>query len=300
MKIAVCSDIHVEFGPITLKNTEDAEVLILSGDIIVAKDLMDANDPSNSQYDKSHRYHDFFQNCAKEFAHVVYIMGNHEHYNGDFATTYTILKKRLKYIPNLYVLDKETKKIGDITFIAGTLWTDMNKEDSITMYDVGRNMNDFRLVGNGNRKRTSKVPLYKKDETGNMVVEGYKFKDFPTKFSTSDAVEDHKKMLYYIRSCLHTSEIEKSVDKYVVVGHHAPCKKSTKPQYEHDVIMNGGYSSDLSEFILDRPQIKLWTHGHTHHEFDYMLGDTRIVCNPRGYIGYEHQAEVFKLKYVEV
>jgi hypothetical protein len=39
----------------------------------------------------------------------------------------------------------------------------------------------------------------------------------------------------------------------------------------------------LSEFILDHPQIRLWTHGHTHHAFDYQIGDTRIVCNPRGY-----------------
>jgi hypothetical protein len=64
--------------------------------------------------------------------------------------------------------------------------------------------------------------------------------------------------------------------------------------------MNGGYHSDLSEFILDRPAIKLWTHGHTHEEFDYMIGDTRVVCNPRGYIGYEELANNFKLKVVEV
>ena len=38
---------------------------------------------------------------------------------------------------------------------------------------------------------------------------------------------------------------------------------------------------------MDRPQIKLWTHGHTHHAFDYVIGETRVVCNPRGYEGYE-------------
>jgi hypothetical protein len=35
--------------------------------------------------------------------------------------------------------------------------------------------------------------------------------------------------------------------------------------------------------MLDRPQIKLWTHGHTHHPFDYVIGECRVVCNPRGY-----------------
>ena len=64
--------------------------------------------------------------------------------------------------------------------------------------------------------------------------------------------------------------------------------------------MNGGYHSSLEEFIMDRPNIKLWTHGHTHEEFDYMVGDTRVVCNPRGYIGYEPIADNWKLKVVEV
>jgi len=88
--------------------------------------------------------------------------------------------------------------------------------------------------------------------------------------------------------------------KFVVVGHHAPSKASTHPRYVNETIMNGGYSSDLSEFILDHPQIKLWTHGHTHENFDYLIGSTRIVCNPRGYINYEASADKFTLKTVEI
>jgi hypothetical protein len=56
----------------------------------------------------------------------------------------------------------------------------------------------------------------------------------------------------------------------------------------------------LHDYILDRPKIKLWTHGHTHDVFDYMLGTTRVFCNPRGYDGYEQRAEQFELKVVEV
>jgi hypothetical protein len=89
-------------------------------------------------------------------------------------------------------------------------------------------------------------------------------------------------------------------EKFVVVGHHAPSKQSTHPKYQNDQLMNGGYSSDLSEFILDHPQIKLWTHGHTHDPFDYMIGETRIVCNPRGYGGHDPQADVFELKYLDI
>jgi hypothetical protein len=55
----------------------------------------------------------------------------------------------------------------------------------------------------------------------------------------------------------------------VVVTHHSPSKKSIKPRYEGDFHMNGGYSSNLEELILDNPNIKFWTHGHTHDTFDY-------------------------------
>ena len=67
------------------------------------------------------------------------------------------------------------------------------------------------------------------------------------------------------------------------------------------------YESDMDrldslkdEFILDYPQIKLWTHGHTHEDFDYMIGSTRIVCNPRGYLSYEDRADAWKPKLVEI
>ena len=125
-----------------------------------------------------------------------------------------------------------------------------------------------------------------------MVEDGFEFKTRVARFSPSDAVVDHKNMVDYIRTV-----IEGKFDqKFVVCGHHAPTKLSTHPRYKDEFIMNGGYSSDLSEFIMDHPQIKLWTHGHTHEEFDYMMGSTRVLCNPRGYIHYEHQADVWKLK----
>jgi hypothetical protein len=64
--------------------------------------------------------------------------------------------------------------------------------------------------------------------------------------------------------------------------------------------MNGAFHSDLSDFILDRPHIKLWTHGHMHNTSDYLVGNTRVVCNPRGYVKYEQRAKEFQLKYMEV
>ena len=307
MKIAICSDIHLEFGTISLENTENAEVLILSGDICVAKDILD-RDPYETRFDdKSSKIHKFFQECCARFNNVIYIAGNHEHYNGDFAETFKIFRERLGYLVNLHILDKESVLINDIMFIGGTLWTDMNKEDPITLSHMKGMMNDFRCVKNSNRMVSHKVMKYKKNENGQyvseikdgvnvMVEEGFEFKESVSTFSPEDAVEDHKKMLDYLKVMLEG----KHDQKFVVVGHHAPTKLSTHPRYANELIMNGGYSSDLSEFILDHPQIKLWTHGHTHEEFDYLIGTTRIVCNPRGYINYEDRADNFKLKFVEV
>lgn len=303
MKIALCSDVHLEFGPIVLENTEGAIVLILSGDICVAKDLLAHDDPMEN--DKSKMLHDFFYNCCSVFPHVVYIAGNHEHYHGDFKYTLSHLKKHLKYLPNLQILDKEAWTLDEeITFIGGTLWTDMNKEDELTMRHIKSMMNDFRTVKNSNRMITFRHPVYKRDADDKLVFEGNKlvelgvtFSERVSTFCPEDAVEDHKKMLRKIRSVLKKLPPDRKV---VVVGHHAPSKASTHPRYKDETLMNGGYSSDLNELMLNNPQIKLWTHGHTHEDFDYMIGTTRVVCNPRGYINYEERADNFKLKVLEV
>ena len=284
MKIAICSDLHLEFGTISLENTENADVLILSGDICVAKDLMNKdNNDILDRFGRSETWHTFFQECSDRFPHVLYIMGNHEHYHGDFLNTIGDLRSRLNYLRNLHILDKEQIAIRDTIFIGGTLWTDMNNEDPITLLHMKGMMNDFRCVKNGNR-----VTIFK-DEDG-------KFHKRESRFTPEDAVEDHKEMLAYIRMMVEG----KWDQKFVVVGHHAPSKQSTHPRYKEEVIMNGGYSSDLDDFIIDHPQIKLWTHGHTHEDFDYMIGSTRVVCNPRGYIRYEDRADRFELKFLEI
>ena len=151
MKIALASDVHLEFGQLEINNTENADVLILSGDICVAKDLYERADPNIlGMSNKSNRYHAFFQKCSEEFKQVIYIAGNHEHYHGDYAKSVPHIRANLSYLKNLDFLDKEFVTFGDVTFIGGTLWTDMSKEDPNTLYSIKGYMNDYRIIKNSN------------------------------------------------------------------------------------------------------------------------------------------------------
>jgi hypothetical protein len=198
-------------------------------------------------------------------------MGNHEHYHGDFAQSAGIIRDTFGHLDNVYFMDKEWRIIDGVVFYGGTLWTNMNGEDPLTMHNIRMSMNDYNCV-----KNTS--------EEGKKV------------FMPQDSVDDHRQFLQKLDDTL---ALHPKLP-VVVVGHHAPSRASTHPRYRTEFVVNGAYSSNLDEFILDRRQIRLWTHGHTHEDFDYMIGTTRIVCNPRGYDGYEARADRFKLKVVEI
>ena len=117
MKIALCSDLHLEFADIILKNDEDADVLILSGDICTAVDLPYA-DSSRGQ-----RFRDFFKRCAFQFPHTIYVMGNHEHYNGDFQKSAQLIRNEVAQYDNFYFLDKESIGLNAVSYTHLTLPT---------------------------------------------------------------------------------------------------------------------------------------------------------------------------------
>lgn len=280
MKVALASDLHLEFADIELKNTENADVLILSGDIMIAQDMHDHKEDAiqtavrieslGRRQETALRFRNFLKRCSTEFPHVIYIAGNHEFYHGKFVGSLQDLRDECGKFSNVYFMEDDSKKIGDITFIGCTLWTDMNKGDPLTLHAVQDMMNDYSQIRHDGLGYTKLRPIH--------------------------TLERHRRSVQYIRSIVQ----DKLDEKFVVVGHHAPSKLSIKQKYQHDQLMNGAYSSDLSEFILDHPQIKLWTHGHTHDNFDYMIGTTRVVCNPRGYLGYEERAEYFELQYLDI
>ena len=92
MKISYGSDIHLEFGYLDPVNKDNANVLVLAGDICVERTFL------------NNRCEEFFNKCSDEFEHVIYLVGNHEYYHGKFEEVIPFLKKKLEHRKNIHFI----------------------------------------------------------------------------------------------------------------------------------------------------------------------------------------------------
>jgi len=69
----------------------------------------------------------------------------------------------------------------------------------------------------------------------------------------------------------------------IIVSHHSPSAFAIGDEFRGDE-MNYSFHNNFFDriFEMEHPP-KLWIHGHTHVPMDYMIGKTRVICNPRGY-----------------
>lgn len=252
-RIDLVSDLHLECKELELQG---GDLLILAGDAMEVTNYSRAFHKTRLNtaipQDKFLRFFEY--ECAK-YEKVLYVMGNHEHYMGIFENTAKTLRRCLP--DNVIVLDRDVYDAGDILFVGATLWTNCNNDDWHTHYHLARCMNDFRVI-----KKTQAEQK---------------------RFTTHDSVEQHASDFAYIKTI-----VEQNAQRDIcVITHHTPSWRSCAEKYRMDRLMNGGFHTELSEFILDHPNIKTWCHGHTHDAFDYMIGECRVVCNPRGYWPWE-------------
>lgn len=72
----------------------------------------------------------------------------------------------------------------------------------------------------------------------------------------------------------------------VWVTHWSPFVQSIHPKHAGSPL-NPYFANDheqwFNDYVNHKP--KLVIHGHTHSKLDYMMGGTRVVCNPLGYPG---------------
>jgi len=182
----------------------------------------------------------------------IYIAGNHEFYGGSIKEGLEDGRAAAAKFENIHFLEDDSVIIRGVRFLGATLWTDYRIEGSpeIAMHHARVRMNDYR-----------KIALQRN----------------PWKrFLPEDAHKMHQNSRRFIEDVLRSDPTPT-----VVVTHHLPHPNSIPSRFKGD-LLNAAYVSDLSNIIEDgRPA--LWLHGHTHDSCDYLVGNTRIVCNPRGY-----------------
>jgi predicted phosphodiesterase len=235
MKLQVISDIHLEFDPFKIEKT--APILVVAGDVC--------------EYKHRDKFVSFFEGVSENFDHVIYVLGNHEFYNGDIFQTSTNIKKDLATFNNIHCLDNSTVELDGVTFIGSTLWTDFNAGNDLAMIEAKFNMMDFKVIKNGNIRFT---------------------------------VEDCLKLNQIARDFLFT-ELKKNHRKKVIVTHHLPDMICVNKRWNNPISMLLNYSfanTGLLDGVIEY-EPDLWICGHTHDVVDITVHKTRIVCNPKGY-----------------
>ena len=257
LQITLVSDLHLEFG---YQELPGGDVLILAGDICEYRTFKNDFHKTKTLDRKpgAFKAYDFFYSECAKYEKVFMVMGNHEHYHHRFDKTYNDFKAILP--ENVTLLEKECVEYRGVLFLGATLWTDLNKGDPITVHVIKDFMNDYKVVQNF-----------------------YPEKSLYHKLTPAHTVAEHRKTLEYFKLML---SVKRDMP-VVVITHMAPSFKSVNEKYTHETTTNGGYASDLSEFILDNENIRVWVHGHMHDGVDYMIGNTRVLSNPRGYIPWE-------------
>jgi Icc-related predicted phosphoesterase len=249
MEVKLVSDLHLEM----CKSEDDipilgsGDVLILGGDILCARHF-------KSNGELSTFYKKFLDTCSKNFTHILYVLGNHEAYGYNYEGTFKVIRDNVP--DNCTVLENESKTIGDWTFLGCTFWTNFRNANPIEMFDAQQCMSDYNTI--------RITPKYRKLNPDDTLQFNTKSKDYL--LNTLKGLED---------------------DNVWILTHHAPSNQSIHENYKHSGILNGAYVNNLDGMIMAHPQIKVWSHGHVHNNFDYMIDGCRVVCNPRGYVPFE-------------
>lgn len=249
MRVRLLSDLHLEFED----RTEDYTPIPLKEDadtvLILAGDIAVGMGAV-----------EFLNRMCRQFHHVVYILGNHEFYYNEVNK----LRKRWanKDMPdNFTFLDNNAEIIDGVRFVGGTLWTDFNGGDWFAMNLAQQGMCDYEVI---------------------KIKEGNKHSGYRKRlFLPVDAVRAHKETLFNITETVRVPHDGPTI----VVTHHLPHPLCVAGAFKTHAL-NPAYVSNL-DMQIEEYDIDIWVHGHTHDNVDFEIHGTRILCNPRGYVGEE-------------
>lgn len=246
MKLHILSDLHVEFAPFAPPATA-ADVVVLAGDIHVgAAGLEWARRTFPRQA-------------------LIYVTGNHEFYRGDWDDALEAMRERALAL-DIHFLEDDELVLNGVRFLGTTLWTDFDYFGPARRREAMRAcveyLTDFRLIGARPHVEDTDVsrPVPRRAE-GLLTPAHVRARHLAS------------------RAWLEARLAASHAGPTVVVTHHLPGAGSVSARFRDD-LGNAGFASHL-DHLMGRSA--LWIHGHTHDSFDYVLGGTRVVCNPRGY-----------------
>jgi predicted phosphodiesterase len=194
---------------------------------------------------------------------VVFVLGNHESYRESRDGGLDKARAEARLCPGLHLLQDDFVDLdvrGEQVRIFGTtLWTDYRLDGEAwqrtAMLAAQDHMQDHGLI--------------------KLASAGYR------SWRAEDALREHEASVSWLKAAL---DLPFSGPR-IVVTHHAPSARSISSAHLRSAL-NPAYASNL-ETLVDR--VDLWVHGHVHERKNYRIGEGQVVCNPRGYAGFnEH------------
>lgn len=182
---------------------------------------------------------------------VLMVLGNHEYYEHAYPRLIQTLKRECRG-SQVTILENNAVTLDGVSFLGCSLWTSFAGVPTtmLSRYLVARGMNDYRSIRH--------FPEYRK-------------------LLLTDTVAAHQESVDWLGKACRLYDGTKKV----VITHHAPSLRSVPdlPKYE---VLGPGYASKL-DTLVEESGAALWVHGHIHVINDYLLGNTRVLSNPRGY-----------------
>lgn len=254
MKIWTISDLHLGGAVFDRKQQfiwrqiPDADVCVVAGDM------------TNGNIESSMLW---LRNHIGVHMPVIFVLGNHDYY-GDAIDRTFIAGKIAAAELGIHLLEDESVTIAGTRFIGCTLWTDYQ------VYEGTESSEEKRAEHRARYMQAAALGL--NDHKMIRLVD-----EEPGRFLPMHARDFHLGSRVNLRKML----AQHHDGPTVVVTHHCPHRNSIHDDFAGDSL-TPAFCSDLSD-IIEAFQPELWVHGHTHSAFDYDVGDTRVVCNPRGY-----------------
>jgi hypothetical protein len=179
------------------------------------------------------------------------VSGNHEYFHTSLEGGLSAARSAIG--TNVHFLENSEVDLGGVHFAGCTLWTDFELMDHrpFAMQYAETILSDYSEIRATNRSGR--------------------------RMRASQTVRMHKESRRFIEDFLDRHRN----DRTVVVTHHAPSRMSFPNHYASD-LTSAAYASDLDALIIERGPTA-WVHGHIHEAQTYVVGKTRILCNPRGY-----------------